>query len=396
MHILVVSHKPLWRSSSSPIGYATDGGFVYHIQAISSVATKISLVVPQYANNNTAGEIPFQDTSIKVSGIPSFFWSGKWRQIEVILQLPFLIPYLIWQMARADAVHLPVPGDYGAVALWLSRFFSKKLIWVRHCADFKKPKSFIQRWFVREMVRRAGGNVVCFATGGAESLPSAKNGNIRWIFSSSLLKSELQAMCKPRSLPSSNEDIHLITVSRQTIEKGTGRLLQALPAILGIYPNVQLHVVGDGADLPLFKNQATELGLNNVVHFYGKLNSKDVYNALAKAHLFVYPTLASEGFPKVVLEALGSGLPVITNPISVLPTLIANTRSGIVMQKGDKAELVHAVCSVLGNKELYEEFAKNACLTAGQYSLEDWVDQMALEIKRQTGRQLNKMHEIIK
>jgi glycosyltransferase involved in cell wall biosynthesis len=394
MKFIIFSHKACWKSASSPIGYATDGGFVYHMQAIASVASEMRLVVPTYTNKSTAGEIPFKDPNIAIVGIPSKYTFGIKRHLEVLLQLPRLVVLFLREMRAADVIHLPIPGDYGAVALFLSRFFNKPL-WVRHCADFARPKSWMQRWVVKEMERRAGGQNVFFATGGAPTPPSNNNPNIQWIFSSSLLTRELEQMGRLRTAPE-HQPWRLITVSRQSATKGTGRLIQTLPLLLEKGYAINLSVVGDGEDLPAFKKLATDLGVAHLVTFHGKLNSAGVYNQLQQADLFAYPTRASEGFPKVVLEAMAAGLPVVTNPISVLPVLIGSTGAGTVMIDGEPAELAAALSRYFEDPTAYADASKKALETAKNYSLENWVAEMCAAINSQTQLKLRPLRDIVK
>lgn len=394
MRIVVFSHKACWKSDAAPVGYATDGGFVYHMQAIASVATAMRLVVPTYTNKSSAGEIPFKDNTITIVGTPSKHSFGFKRHLEVLLQLPRLIALFTREIRQADVIHLPIPGDYGALALFLSRFFNKPL-WVRHCADFARPKSWMQRWVVKEMERRAGGQNVFFATGGATTPPSKNTPNIHWIFSSSLLTRELEQMGRLRSAPD-GRPWRLITVSRQSATKGTGRLIQALPLLLEKGFSVQLDVVGDGEDLPTFKKMAADLKVSHLVTFHGKLNSAGVYEQLQQADLFAYPTRASEGFPKVVLEAMAAGLPVVTNPISVLPVLIGSTGAGTVMLDGEPAELAVALSRYFEDPTAYADASNKALETAKNYSLENWVAEMCAVVRSQAGIFLQPQREITK
>jgi glycosyltransferase involved in cell wall biosynthesis len=93
---------------------------------------------------------------------------------------------------------------------------------------------------------------------------------------------------------------------------------------------------------------------------------------LSQAHLFCYPT-ASEGFPKAVLEALASGLPVITTPVSVLPALIGS-ENGVLLHEVGPAALARAVVDCLSDGERYRAMSESALRRAREYSLEKWRD----------------------
>src|SRR5205085_5822266 len=122
-------------------------------------------------------------------------------------------------------------------------------------------------------------------------------------------------------------------------------------------------VVGDGADLPKFSGLASALGLSSHVTFHGKVDHDGVVKLLQKADLFCYPTRASEGFPKVVLEALACGLPVITTPVSVLPQLISDG-CGLLIEEASPAALAKAVGACLSDEGQYQEMSRRSLATA--------------------------------
>ena len=113
-------------------------------------------------------------------------------------------------------------------------------------------------------------------------------------------------------------------------DKGTDIVIRALPELLQQRPNAVLHVVGDGSALDAFKSLSDDLQVRDAICFHGQIAHEQVLRLLQQADLFCYPTSASEGFPKVVLEALASGLPVITTKVSVLPLI--GTKGGVVLE----------------------------------------------------------------
>jgi glycosyltransferase involved in cell wall biosynthesis len=248
----------------------------------------------------------------------------------------------------------------------------RKPLFVRHCGNWLRPTSIAEkfwRWFMETF---AGGRNVMLATGGAAEPPSRRNPNVRWIFSSSLTQKELAGQTRPHEYPS-NGHLRLILVARQEKAKGAGTVIQSLPLLSGRFPEVSFDIVGEGSAISEFKQLARDVGVTDRVRFSGKLDHEQVMQRLRDANLFVFPTTSSEGFPKAVLEALASGLPVVATRVSVLPQLLGNG-CGVLIDKATPEDVAHGIEQALSDPAQYEAMSRKAIETARQYSLETWRD----------------------
>jgi glycosyltransferase involved in cell wall biosynthesis len=106
---------------------------------------------------------------------------------------------------------------------------------------------------------------------------------------------------------------------------------------------------------------------------------------MRQADLFCFPTVSSEGFPKVVIEAMACGLPVITTKISSLPQLIGS-RCGVLIDKATPLILANAVRQCLIDQEKYQRMSEQAAITAKQYSLEKWREVIGRELSATWGQ----------
>ncbi len=370
MRLAVISHKLCWPSVDSSTGYVTDGGFPLQIEAISELFATTELVVPCASVVASDGTSPLRGHNLHVNPLSAPMGVGIWRKVDMLRWVAVNGP-TIWRAVRkADAVHAPIPGDVGTIGMMFALIMRKRLF-VRHCGNWLAPRTTAECLWKWSMERFAGGRNVMFATGGSAEPPSSRNANVRWIFSTSL-HSEQMLNKTPRNSPRDGR-LRLIIACRQEQRKGTDVVIDALPSIAEAYPAVTLDVVGGGSLLESLKARADRLGIGDRVVFHGKVEQADVIRLLETAHLFCYPTSASEGFPKVVLEALAAGLPVITTRVSVLPRLI-ESGCGELLNEGKPAELAEAVNGISGDRDLYARMSKNAIATAGQYSLEEWRD----------------------
>jgi glycosyltransferase involved in cell wall biosynthesis len=341
------------------------------MQALSRLFDSTVLLVPICSPESRQGEIPLDGPGLRVAPLSPPFGSGFGRKVLFPAWLLHSATVILKEFLQADAVHAPIPGDIGTVGMVFA-WTVRKPLFVRHCGNWLRPITTAEkcwRWF---MEASAGGRNVMLATGGTSEPPSHKSPNVRWIFSTSLTRSELAAYASYRSYPADGH-LRLVHTARQERAKGAATVIQSLCLLGGRYPEVTLDIVGDGSAIPEFKQLAWELGVAERVHFPGKLNHGQVMDRLKNAHLFVFPTSSSDGFPKAVLEGLASGLPVVATQVSVLPQLL-RTGCGVLIDQATPEAVAHGIEQALTNPAQYECMSRKAIETACQYSLESWRD----------------------
>ena len=368
MKLAIFSHKPCWRCDSSPTGFATDGGFPFQVAAFAELFDETILLVPSYSGTNRLGEIPLRGARLRVVPLAPPFGSGLARKLLFPVWFMCAAPTIMKEFFKADAVHAPIPGDVGTVGMLLTWAFRKPLF-VRHCGNWLCPATLAEkfwRWFMETF---AGGRNLMLATGGTAEPPSIKNPNVRWIFSTSLTQQELQVYAGERTYPSTGP-VRLIIVARQEIAKGAATVIQSLPLLAKRFPQMSFDIVGEGSAIPALQQLARESGVQEQVHFSGKLNHDQVMQRLRDAHLFVFPTTSSDGFPKAVLEALAGGLPVVATRVSVLPRLLGNGCG--VLVEATPQDVARGIEQALSDSVLYEAMSQKAIETARHYSLEAW------------------------
>lgn len=146
--------------------------------------------------------------------------------------------------------------------------------------------------------------------------------------------------------------LELISVCRLVEKKGIAVALRALAAVEAARPAVKWRysIIGDGPLLPALKALAGELGLGDRVRFHGALPHGSVRDRLARAHIFLLPSVTAangdvEGIPVALMEAMAAGLIVVSSFHSGIPELVENGRSGFLAPEGDAAALAaHLQC----------------------------------------------------
>jgi glycosyltransferase involved in cell wall biosynthesis len=141
-------------------------------------------------------------------------------------------------------------------------------------------------------------------------------------------------------------------------QKGLGVLFESMIRLLPDHPNLSLTVVGDGPHRKDLAGRAASMGLGNHVEFVGAKSQSEVVDLLAKADVFVLPSYA-EGVPVVVMEALGSGIPVVASFVGGMAELVEDDHTGFLVRPGDPEQLADRIGRLVADPELRARLGAN-------------------------------------
>lgn len=127
-------------------------------------------------------------------------------------------------------------------------------------------------------------------------------------------------------------------------EKGVQRILNVLKKLNS--KNVEFYFAGDGELLEYYKSQ----GLKNC-YFLGFISNEKLFDLYKKCDFFVLPTLASEGFPKVIAEAMNFGCIPIVTAISAIGHYINKENGFILSEDYCEADLERTMASIILKKD---------------------------------------------
>jgi glycosyltransferase involved in cell wall biosynthesis len=134
-------------------------------------------------------------------------------------------------------------------------------------------------------------------------------------------------------------------------------------------PQVELVVVGDGPERARLEGLAAEAAPSRV-HFLGQTSAPQ--QPLTAADVLVVPS-ATEGQPRVAIEAGLSGLPVVATTVGGLGEIVEDGRTGILVPPGDSMRLAEAVRAALAARTRLGTEARLHC--AARFDLARVADQ---------------------
>ncbi len=156
----------------------------------------------------------------------------------------------------------------------------------------------------------------------------------------------------------------ILHIGRFAKAKNHAMLIRIFEQLKKEIPNAELNLIGQGDLLEDIKKMVNEKKLEKSVKFLGVKN--ECYSNLVAADLFLFPSIY-EGMPMVLIEAMGTGLPIIASKVGGVPDMIKDKHSGILVDL-DEQEILKSVIELSNNKEYREKIGKQAVLEAEKYS----------------------------
>ncbi len=160
--------------------------------------------------------------------------------------------------------------------------------------------------------------------------------------------------------------VRLLMVGRMVEKKGHAYALAALAALAPRAPvGLGLEFIGDGPLRPRLEAQCRALGIGARVTFHGWRDQSFVAERMNESHILVAPSVTDaagdmEGIPVTIMEAMATGMPVVSTWHSAIPEIIEHERSGILVKERDATALASALEQLMTSPDTRARLARAA------------------------------------
>jgi glycosyltransferase involved in cell wall biosynthesis len=169
----------------------------------------------------------------------------------------------------------------------------------------------------------------------------------------------------PREEKTIGKRLKLLTVSRLIKRKRINLLIETLRELCELNVEAELNIAGEGALMQNLKSLASRLGVAEHVNFMGRIESEKMPQVYRVNDIFVMSS-EHEGMCNAMLEAMASGLPIITTPCEGVKELI--TDNGIVVEQSTAESFATAITELANNSQVHLKMALDASKKAQQFS----------------------------
>jgi glycosyltransferase involved in cell wall biosynthesis len=276
-------------------------------------------------------------------------WSERLKGVRALFRLlPFLIA--LWRGAgRADVAHVMANSGwswhlFAAPAIWIARLRGVPVV-VNYRGG--EAGAFLERQggAVRTSMRRA-------------ALLAVPSGFLQQVFARYGMPARIVpniidlARFHPADLPREMGGApHLLVARNLEAIYGNDNALRAFALLSEHFPAATLTLAGAGPEAESLKALARELGVADRVRFAGRLD-RDQMAALYRDADLMLNASRVDNMPNAILEALASGIPVITTDAGGIPFIVEHRRTAMLVPVDDTTALAVAAREVLGNAAL--------------------------------------------
>jgi len=157
----------------------------------------------------------------------------------------------------------------------------------------------------------------------------------------------------------------ILFVGRLVEKKGVRILIEAMPAVLAMYPSACLSVAGAGPLETNLRQLVRQLNISDSVHFLGMVAQSQLPQLYQRSALAVFPFVVAkngdqEGFGLVQVEAMGCECPIIASDLPVIHDIITHGENGFLVPTGKSEFLAQTIIKLLSNPDLGHKLAREA------------------------------------
>jgi len=253
-------------------------------------------------------------------------------------------------------VHAHFAGMAARTAFWIARFFSITFSFTAHANDIFAPRKF--EIGLDQLVDAA--RVIVTETDYAKRFLQKRfpdrADRVHRVYNG------LDLAEFGRADFSSSPPL-LATVGRLIGKKGFGDLVRACGLLAERGKSFQCEIVGEGPLENELREQIGRLNLQIRVSLPGAKPQHEVRRRLAAANVFVLPSVIDsdggmDNLPTVIMEAMATGLPVVSTLIGGIPEMLIDNETGFLVKPGDATALANAIEKVIDDLPLAQRLAQ--------------------------------------
>lgn len=369
--LLIISNMAHYYKDGQLVGHGPTATEISYLSNIFEEVTHIGCL-----HSGTAPDLflPYRCDNIKF--VPLVPTGGKhfWNKLQILMYVPVYAQQILRELSKADVVHIRAPANIPLIAVVLLAFVQNpKIRWIKYAGNWQpdKPDALSYR-FQRWWLRRGWHQGIVTVNGEWPNSPPF----VRSFVNPCLTEEQLLRGRKVAAEKHIQTPIHIVFVGRVDEAKGIGRIIDVAHRLNDTELDFAIDIIGDGPERQKFEDEARIKRVTDRIHFHGWLARDQVDTFYEKAHFILFPSTSSEGWPKVLSEAMAFGVVPLASNISSIPYFIENAEAGKTLPANDIEGFVQAILGYVNNPDAWKQASQNGLKLAERFSYQNYLNDV--------------------
>jgi len=255
-----------------------------------------------------------------------------------------------------DHVHAHFAGMAARSAFWIAKFFPITFSFTAHANDIFAPRKF--EIGLDKLVEKA--RAIITETDYSEKFlrerfPECAD-RIHRVYNGLNLAEFGRANF-------SSDPPLIVAIGRLIVKKGFANLIRTCALLVERGRLFQCEIFGEGPLENQLLGQIEESGLKDLVQLPGPKPQHQLRERLAAANVFVLPSVPEaeggmDNLPTVIMEAMATGLPVVSTRIGGIPEMVIDNETGFLVRPDDPVLLADAIEKVINDRSLGQKLGQ--------------------------------------
>ena len=341
-----------------------------------TISTSLILANPFLRERFTVEHLDTSDRRSSLSNV------GTWDLTNIVVALRSVFELRQRLRGGPSIVYLPlsqgIPGFLrDAVYIWLASLRGCKVAVHLRGGEFDLFYAFqprLLRWSIRRTLARVDSMAVLGAS-------------LTHVFDGLVAAERLVVV--PNGTPEITREGHVrdpdsvLFLSNLLARKGIVEAVRAAELVVAQHPTARFRFIGTWYDEALAQTLRKRIEpLRDRIEFLPPVSGEDKRAALLSASILLFPPVLSEGHPRIILEGLAAGIPVVTTDRGAIAETVVDGESGFVLAEPVPEQLAERILALLNDSDLRARMAEAArARYEGSYSQErtdrrlaDWLE----------------------
>ena len=369
--LAIVSHTPHYRSATGEIsGW---GPTVREISQLSSLFEDVVHIAPVHDGTPPGSALPYEASNVRIVGVTESGGESLGGKVGILSRWPAYAHAIKREFRGADVIHIRCPANISLLAvLLLPTLPAHRCRWIKYAGNWRPensdPLSYrFQRW----LLRRPSLGAQVTVNGEWEGEPA----HIHSFLNPCLTDTEVREGAVGARNKSLAGPLRLLFVGGLESAKGPSRALKIVAEVRRRGIDAAIEFVGDGPDRSDLERQATELLPETCAVFHGWIPRDSLPEMYSRAHFLLLPS-ESEGWPKVVSEAMAYGVVPLASAVGSIPQVLSHFRCGKALEVNDLKRWADEVEHLASYPQRWLEESKRGLQAAPCFEYEHYLDRV--------------------